>query len=114
MVEEQSPASNICPKCSTDNNSSSRFCKECGTPQTEDTTTIRKPVTPHKREDPMESLKESDKGIMEDIGGFIDKATSSLEGERESHESTPGDGLSINEMITEEEFQAKKREIMNR
>ena len=102
MVEEQSPDSIICPKCSTDNKSNSKFCRECGTPLTGSEPSNRKPVTPHKKEDPVESLKESGKEIMEGIGGFIDKATAGLEGERKAHETAPGDDLSINGMITEE------------
>ena len=102
MVEEQSPESIICPKCSIDNKSNSKFCRECGTPLTGSEPSNRKPVTPHKKEDPVESLKESGKEIMEGIGGFIDKATSGLEGEGKAHETAPGDGLSINGMITEE------------
>lgn len=50
-----------------------------------------------KKDDPVESLMGTGKDLMEGIGGFIDKATGGHE-----EGSSPGDGLSINGMITEE------------
>ncbi|MDD1774268.1 MAG: SHOCT domain-containing protein [Methanobacterium sp.] len=120
MVEDKE-----CPKCSTTNSPENKFCKECGTPLPDESevtaetqnqnleeiqgsksstskeskikiSTNKKATT--KKEDPVESLMDTGKDIMEGIGGFINKAT-------ESHEtgpSSPGDGLSINGMITEE------------
>lgn len=119
MVEDKE-----CPKCSTTNSPDNKFCKECGTPlpdeseitaetqnqnleeiqgsksntSKESEIEISNSKKSNKKEDPVESLMDTGKDIMEGIGGFINKATES----RETESYSPGDGLSINGMISEE------------
>ena len=81
----------ICPKCSVPLPKNVRFCTECGskieedrnyTEEKQNSSNINNPVNipyPDKQpiDDPIDSLKESSKDFVRDIGGFLNKASSS-------------------------------------
>lgn len=85
----------ICPKCYTEVPPGTQFCTECGTsleakaktgPTSSDISRELKKrreekgtiVTP-ETEDAVESVMESGRGFMKGVGGFLNKASSSLE-----------------------------------
>lgn len=80
----------ICPNCSAPLPANIRFCTECGAKieenadKTDQNVSIEnKPYTPNQNPvdgpitDPIESLKESGKDFMRDIGDFFNKVSES-------------------------------------
>jgi predicted amidophosphoribosyltransferase len=68
----------ICPKCSASLPNNAQFCTECGTPivkPAHNTTTTQRSTNPTiANEDPIESLKESGKDFMNEIGSLFQNA----------------------------------------
>ncbi len=62
----------VCPECSAENPAGMRFCTDCGTKFDP----AMKSQNDFVSEDTVETVKETGKGIMKEVGGLFNKATS--------------------------------------